>query len=1174
MQKILFIHDHKNDKSAFSNELKKHFFSVDHAKQFKPEFKNRGYSALLFYYNGTSVIKRSIKSTTEHYQDYPIIILSDQNNFNELELIKTNDNIIDFITDPFNNLELLIYKTTSCIKIHKQQQLLKNELLLSKQKVESLTNQTAIGEKKFNSVFNSYDKASFFINPTGEILNSNSSASKLFGFSKKELLGKNLIESINNKKNKIILSDLSKLTNQKCLKFKSFVTHKNNSKIDVECSFTSIPVNEIRIIHATVKDISKQENEFGAIKDSTLESANDGIILIDPKLPGKPIVFSNSRFAALSGYNKKEIIGQKVSFVYGGKTNPKAAKEINEAIANHGSYKGEVLHHKKDGSLIWNYISLNPIFNEDKKLTHYILIIKDITNRKRIDKELDEYKKFFSVGNDMFGIASTDGYFKKVNKSFLRTLGYSEKELLERPFMDFVHPMDRADTAKEEKKLADGKTTVNFDNRYRCKNGSYKYLRWCVTPDTSTGLLFCSARDITESKISSIALEHSEKNLKESQKIAQLGSWETYIESHEVVLWSQELYKIFGFRWKEKVTIEKILERTHPEDKDKVFWENWTKIPNNKSRKTEYRIFHPTKGEIYIYSSGLTVKNEKGKVHKIIGISQDITERKKTEMKLLENQQKWLSLFHNSSDKVQVLDNQFNVININQFSKDILKNKISVKSYLGSNYFDFISNGYELKEVVIKKLKSSKNVHFNHKGVLSDRYFKCNIVPLISNNQKEGYIVIETDVTEEKNQELKLIESENRLQRAIELAPIPIMIHDEDGKVHRISQGWKNYSGYSLNEISTIEKWTKLAFGKEKVIDKDYIDNLFTYNETFNNGESEITDRRGKKRIWNFHSTPLGYTEDGKRLILNTAVDLSKSKAAENEVRRLNKNLELAVEERTKELQNALIKIKKTQSQLIQQEKMASLGLLTAGLAHEINNPMNFIYAGINNLERIINDIQPIITRYNFLSKGENIELDLEKIEKSKQANSFEEKINTIPELLSDIKLGAERATEVVKGLRTFSRIDKDRKRLYNLHEGLDSSLMLLRGKLNDKIIIKKKYSDKIDMVKCFPSQLNQVFLNIIGNAIEATEGKGRITIETSIPYGKVVISIKDNGMGMTKKTKNKIFDPFYTTKEVGKGLGLGLSITYGIIEKHGGEILVITAPKRGTEFRIILPRS
>ena len=253
---------------------------------------------------------------------------------------------------------------------------------------------------------------------------------------------------------------------------------------------------------------------------------------------------------------------------------------------------------------------------------------------------------------------------------------------------------------------------------------------------------------------------------------------------------------------------------------------------------------------------------------------------------------------------------------------------------------------------------------------------------------------------------------------------------------------------------------------------------------------------------------------------------------------------------------------------------MASLGLLTAGLAHEINNPMNFIYAGINNLERIINDILPIITRYNFLSKGENVERELEKIEKSKKANSFEEKINTIPELLSDIKLGAERATEVVKGLRTFSRIDKDRKRSYNIHEGLDSSIMLLRGKLNDNIIIKKKFSDKIDMIKCFPSQLNQVFLNIIGNAIEATEGKGRITIETSIPYGKIVISIKDNGMGMTKKTKSKIFDPFYTTKEVGKGLGLGLSISYGIIEKHGGEIIVITAPKRGTEFRIILPRS
>ena len=565
---------------------------------------------------------------------------------------------------------------------------------------------------------------------------------------------------------------------------------------------------------------------------------------------------------------------------------------------------------------------------------------------------------------------------------------------------------------------------------------------------------------------------------------------------------------------------------------------------------------------------------KKEEAHKIIGIRQNFAERKRTETKLLEDQQKWLSFFHNSSDKVQILDNYFNILDINQFSEEIIKTKISLKSYIGSNYFDFLSIETEHKESIIEKLKSNKNVHFSHKGILSNRYYKCNIISLRTNNEGEGYIVIETDITDEKNQELKLIESENRLQRAIELAPIPIMIHDEDGKVHRISQGWENYSGYSLDQIPTLKKWTKLAFGKEEIIPKDYIDDLFTSNKTFNNGESEITDKRGKKRVWNFHSTPLGYMEGGKKLILNTAVDLSKSKAAENEIRRLNKNLELTVEERTKELQNALINIKKTQSQLIQKEKMASLGLLTAGLAHEINNPMNFIYAGINNLNRIINDIQPIIRRYHSLSDSNNINQDLETIEESKRANFFEEKINTIPELLSDIKLGVERATEVVKGLRTFSRMDKDRKRLYNIHEGIDSALMLLRGKINDNIIIKKKYSKTIEMIKCFPSQLNQVFLNIIGNAIEATEGKGRITIETGIPYGKVVISIKDNGIGMTKKTKNKIFDPFYTTKEVGQGIGLGLSISYGIVEKHGGEILVITAPKRGTEFRIILPRS
>lgn len=287
------------------------------------------------------------------------------------------------------------------------------------------------------------------------------------------------------------------------------------------------------------------------------------------------------------------------------------------------------------------------------------------------------------------------------------------------------------------------------------------------------------------------------------------------------------------------------------------------------------------------------------------------------------------------------------------------------------------------------------------------------------------------------------------------------------------------------------------------------------------------------------------------------------------ELRLSNKQLEETIEE----LETALEDLKITQSQLIHSEKMASLGSLIAGLAHEINNPMNFIYAGINNMERIMGDVHPILKQYNQLNENDDIHQQLDKINKAKKKHSFKEKIESIPELISDIKLGSERTSYIIRSLMTFTSSDKNVKKQYDIHEGINSSLMLLKNRITDDVVIKKKYNSKIGMIKCFPSQLNQVFWNILSNAIEALDGKGKITIETSMPFGKLVISIKDNGIGMTKKIKRRIFDPFFTTKEVGKGIGLGLSISYGIVEKHGGEILVITAPKRGSEFRIILPK-
>ena len=178
-----------------------------------------------------------------------------------------------------------------------------------------------------------------------------------------------------------------------------------------------------------------------------------------------------------------------------------------------------------------------------------------------------------------------------------------------------------------------------------------------------------------------------------------------------------------------------------------------------------------------------------------------------------------------------------------------------------------------------------------------------------------------------------------------------------------------------------------------------------------------------------------------------------------------------------------------------------------------------------------------------------------------------------IVSLLKGIEEGANRSSQIVKGLRSFSRLDEEKCQIYDIHEGIESSLLLLHNKLKDKITVRKDYGD-FNELECFPSKLNQVFMNILANSIQAIEDKGEIFIQTVGSDIGIKIIIKDNGKGMTPEVKKHIFEPFFTTKDVGKGTGLGLSISFGIIEQHNGNIDVISEPGKGTEFIISLPKT
>jgi two-component system, NtrC family, sensor kinase len=289
------------------------------------------------------------------------------------------------------------------------------------------------------------------------------------------------------------------------------------------------------------------------------------------------------------------------------------------------------------------------------------------------------------------------------------------------------------------------------------------------------------------------------------------------------------------------------------------------------------------------------------------------------------------------------------------------------------------------------------------------------------------------------------------------------------------------------------------------------------------------------------------------------------------------------LEEAIANLHQTLDKLKKTQVQLIQNEKMSSLGLMIAGIAHEINNPVNFIHGNISYAENYTQSLLKLLQLYQktYLNPPGEIQQLIEEIELDFIISDFNE-------IFKSMTVGTERIREIVLSLRNFSRLDQSELKKADIHSGIDSTLMIIQHKLktikhkSSEIKIVKKYGI-LPLIECYPGQLNQVFMNILSNAIDAMElGVGtesklqipQISICTQVIDEKwVAINIADNGVGMTEEVRSKLFDPFFTTKPVGKGTGLGLSISHQIVvEKHCGQIICNSQPGQGSEFTIKIP--
>jgi len=328
-----------------------------------------------------------------------------------------------------------------------------------------------------------------------------------------------------------------------------------------------------------------------------------------------------------------------------------------------------------------------------------------------------------------------------------------------------------------------------------------------------------------------------------------------------------------------------------------------------------------------------------------------------------------------------------------------------------------------------------------------------------------------------------------------------------------------------------------------------------------------------EQKIWGLLAV---YQNSYARHWQNFEVDLLTRIANELGVALYQAELLIKNQKQAQELKEALEKIQQTQTYLIQTEKMADLGQLVAGVAHEINNPINFIYGNIDHLKNYSQDLLQLLELYN-----NSYPQPQQEIIDFKDDIDLEYLTEDLPKVLNSVEIGAQRIKEIVLSLCSFSRLDEAEKKAVDLHEGIDNTLLILQHRLKAKdthptISIIKKYGD-LPLIKCYGTQLNQVFMNIISNGIDVLEEhkiqEPTLIIETKLINKNVKITITDNANGMTQEVVKKIFEPFFTTKPIGKGTGLGLPISYQIIvEKHNGSLTCSSQLGQGTTFSISIP--